>query len=136
MRNRRELAVDINVINYVPTYDGISESVKADYVSEGSFVDYYKNSLPSFDENYFEALNEALDKVVFAKPKKLRSTVANPASLGYKIKQIELSIAHMDKWQRTAAYEIPNSPQRIRGLAGSGKTMFTDFMKMESCMAI
>lgn len=69
MRNRRELAVDINVINYVPTYDGISESVKADYVSEGSFVDYYKNSLPSFDENYFEALNEALDKVVFAKPK-------------------------------------------------------------------
>ncbi len=123
LRNRRELAVDINVINYVPTYDGISESIKADYVSEGSFVDYYKNSLPSFDENYFEALNEALDKVVFAKPKKLRSTVANPASLGYKIKQIELSIAHMDKWQRTAAYEIPNSPQRIRGLAGSGKTI-------------
>ena len=29
----------------------------------------------------------------------------------------------MDKWQRTAAYEIPNKPQRIRGLAGSGKTI-------------
>ena len=29
----------------------------------------------------------------------------------------------MDKWQRTATYEIPNKPQRIRGLAGSGKTI-------------
>ena len=31
----------------------------------------------------------------------------------------------MDKWQRTAAYEIPNKPQRIRGLAGSENHSFS-----------
>lgn len=123
LRSRRSLAIDINVINYVPSEEDIPASSPEDYTSGDNFLNYYKDNLPDFNEEYFEALNEALDKVVSAKPKKPRSSVTKPASLGAKIKQIELSIANMDKWQRTAAYEIPNKPQRIRGLAGSGKTI-------------
>ena len=123
LRSRRNLAIEINVINYVPSKEDIPSSFEDDYISEENFLKYYKNNLPDFNDRYFEALNEALDKVVSAKPKKPRSSVTKPSSLGAKIKQIELSIANMDKWQRTAAYEIPNKPQRIRGLAGSGKTI-------------
>lgn len=124
LRTRRELAIDINVINYIPSAADIPETSSVeDYITEEYFLQYFNDDLTDFNEQYFEALNEALDKVVSAKPKKPRSSVAKPTSLGAKIKQIELSIANMDRWQRTAAYEIPNKPQRIRGLAGSGKTI-------------
>jgi len=32
-------------------------------------------------------------------------------------------IANLDSWQKAAAIETPDGPQRIRGLAGSGKTI-------------
>jgi superfamily I DNA and RNA helicase len=123
LRKRRNLAVPISVINYVPTVDDIPSDYADDYVSEPNFLDFYENEIEGFEEHYFEALNEALDKVVSAKPKKARKSVKKASSLGAKIKEIELEVANMDRWQRTAAYEIPDMPQRIRGLAGSGKTV-------------
>jgi superfamily I DNA and RNA helicase len=49
--------------------------------------------------------------------------VANPKSRGFKIKEIEKSIANLDLWQKRGSIEYVNGPQRIRGLAGSGKTV-------------
>jgi superfamily I DNA and RNA helicase len=42
---------------------------------------------------------------------------------GAKLKEIERAIANLDRWQKAAAIESPEGPQRIRGLAGSGKTV-------------
>lgn len=39
------------------------------------------------------------------------------------MRTIEKEIANLDKWQQAAAIECPDGPQRIRGLAGSGKTI-------------
>jgi len=39
------------------------------------------------------------------------------------MRHIEAAIANMDAWQKKAAIEFPEGPQRIRGLAGSGKTI-------------
>ncbi|RBL82402.1 hypothetical protein DDE05_37820 [Streptomyces cavourensis] len=39
------------------------------------------------------------------------------------MKVIERGIANLDQWQKAAAIETPEGPQRIRGLAGSGKTV-------------
>ncbi|MCD5413461.1 MAG: ATP-binding domain-containing protein [Clostridiales bacterium] len=44
-------------------------------------------------------------------------------SYGGIIKKIEKEIANLDQWQKKAAYEIPEGSQRIRGLAGTGKTI-------------
>ena len=57
------------------------------------------------------------------KPKKKRKNVTKTNSKGAIIKQIEKEIANLDEWQKKAAFEIPEGPQRIRGLAGSGKTV-------------
>ena len=35
----------------------------------------------------------------------------------------EKEIANLDEWQKKAALEVPDGPQRIRGLAGTGKTI-------------
>lgn len=118
LRNRTNLVIQVHVVTYC-----IDNAVQADdYVDESSFIEYYKR-IDDFQEKYFEALNESLDKIVSAKPKKLRRNVQQEGSLGAVIKKIEQQIANMDEWQKAAAYEIPDKPQRIRGLAGSGKTV-------------
>lgn len=143
LRKRRELAIDINVINFSPSDLDIPQKVSEDYVSEQNFLNFLENKLKNFDSEYYKPLNEALDKVVSAKPKKMRNSVKKGSSLGSKIKKIELEVANMDQWQRTAAYEIPDTPQRIRGLAGSGKTVvlalkaaYLHFMKPEADIAV
>ena len=57
------------------------------------------------------------------KPAKRRITATDPASRGSTLKEIEKNIANLDRWQKEAAIESPEGPQRIRGLAGSGKTV-------------
>lgn len=118
LRNRRELAIPISYVTYCVDH----RTEDSEFVNEDSFLEFY-NGIEKFDESYFEALNEALDKIVSAKPRKLRKGIKKENSLGAKIKKIEKQIANMDEWQRTAAYEMPDRPQRIRGLAGSGKTV-------------
>lgn len=118
LRNRRELAINISYVTYCIDH----RTEDSEFVNADSFVEFY-NEIEKFDERYFEALNEALDKIVSAKPRKLRKGIKKENSLGAKIRKIEKQIANMDEWQRTAAYEMPDRPQRIRGLAGSGKTV-------------
>lgn len=117
LRNRRDLMVKINSKVYI-----IGDQINDDYVSDRNFISYY-NDLEDFDDKYYNALNESLDKVVFAKPRKPRKDLKRDDSYGAQIREIEKQIANMDKWQKAAAYEVPNTPQRIRGLAGSGKTV-------------
>lgn len=118
LRKRRELAINISNVTYC-----IDNRIQGEeFVNEDSFIEYY-DELDEFDEKFYEPLNEALDKIVSAKPKKLRNGIQKEDSLGAKIKIIEKQIANMDEWQKAAAYEVPNRPQRIRGLAGSGKTV-------------
>ncbi|WP_434450072.1 DEAD/DEAH box helicase [Lentzea sp. E54] len=68
-------------------------------------------------------LHAALQRVTTIKPAKKRSSVTNASSRGAKLKEIEKGIANLDRWQKMAAIESPEGPQRIRGLAGSGKTV-------------
>ncbi len=68
-------------------------------------------------------LHAALQRVTTIKPAKKRASVSNASSRGAKLKEIEKGIANLDRWQKMAAIESPEGPQRIRGLAGSGKTV-------------
>jgi superfamily I DNA and RNA helicase len=79
--------------------------------------------LPPIEELVERNLNAALQRVTTIKPPKKRADVADPTSRGAKLKEIERGIANLDRWQKAAAIESPEGPQRIRGLAGSGKTV-------------
>ncbi len=54
---------------------------------------------------------------------KRRAATAVPNSRGDVMRQMEAQMAHLDLWQKKAAMETADGPQRIRGLAGSGKTI-------------
>lgn len=79
--------------------------------------------LPPLEERYVKPLNAAIQKTAALKPKKRRLNVKNSDSMGSTIKFLEAQIANLDRWQKNAAIESPDGPQRIRGLAGSGKTI-------------
>jgi superfamily I DNA and RNA helicase len=80
-------------------------------------------ALPPLNANYVIPLNAAVQKTAALKPKKKRLNVRNSDSMGGAIKYLESQIANLDRWQKNAAIESPEGPQRIRGLAGSGKTI-------------
>ena len=80
-----------------------------------------KSSWPN-DEK-IEHLNAAIQRISNLKPKKKRANVTHPNSKGAIIREIEKKVANLDLWQKRGSIEYVNGPQRIRGLAGSGKTV-------------
>jgi superfamily I DNA and RNA helicase len=114
------LAFPINVVTFlsqpVPQVDLHS------LASPGNLLDKIR-ALPALDDQYYRPLNAAIQKTAALKPKKRRLNVRHDDSMGAIIKSLEAQIANLDKWQKNAAIESPEGPQRIRGLAGSGKTI-------------
>ena len=86
-------------------------------------VPNWVEALPPITEQLERNLQAALQRVTTIKPAKRRSSVTRDDSRGAIIKKIESGIANLDRWQKAAAIESPEGPQRIRGLAGSGKTV-------------
>ncbi|WP_419837061.1 DEAD/DEAH box helicase [Candidatus Poriferisodalis sp.] len=92
------------------------------YLSMESVRDWVL-ALSPISEELERNLQAALQRVATIKPAKRRSSVTKDHSRGAILKEIESGIANLDRWQKTAAIESPEGPQRIRGLAGSGKTV-------------
>jgi len=115
--NRRQLAFEIKVIS-LRDDDEADES----FSSMGNLL----NKLKTFDgisEGIFKQINATIQKTDVLKPAKKRTNVTRDNSYGGVMKKIEKEIANLDSWQKKAAIESPEKPQRIRGLAGSGKTI-------------
>lgn len=114
------------------------------------FVPNYKNDLPKRDGVYFfNELNSLKDifnsiklennlqletfneiRAIIEGSKALSTDLRNrnieekdTSSKGYCLQKIETKIKNFDEEQNIAANIIVNGPQRIRGLAGSGKTI-------------
>ena len=123
LRKGRRLAIEPNVVTYCIEKE-ISDS-KDGYVfcNKNGLLSMLQNNMNKFDATYYEKLIEALQKISTMKPKKQRKNVVKESSRGAVIKRIEKQIANLDQWQKKAAFEVPEGPQRIRGLAGSGKTV-------------
>lgn len=119
----RGLAFEPVVITWLPE-GNIPQSDSEDYIfANNSNIEKILDDIDGLEDEVYILLNEALDKVSNIKPRKKRENVSNNKSKGGIIKQIEKEIANLDRWQKKAALEIPEGPQRIRGLAGSGKTI-------------
>ena len=119
----RGLAFEPKVITWVPSGE-IPKDVNEEYLfaddnNLGNIID----GIDDFDNEIYPRLCEVLQKVSNIKPRKKRENVLNENSKGGIIKQIEKEIANLDRWQKKSALEVPDGPQRIRGLAGSGKTI-------------
>jgi len=120
--SRRDLGFKLNILTYFSTIPRHLEGNKKELISSRNFLDVIQ-SQHKFDEQYLEALNAAIERISTIRAKEKRENAVTTNSYGSKIKKIESEIANLDSWQNKAAIEAPDGPQRIRGLAGSGKTI-------------
>lgn len=114
---KRSLTLDIAIFSFrQEELDGV-ECCTPDTV-----IDRIK-TCEAITARQYKLVSAAIQKTSVLKPAKKRTRVQRDDSFGAAIKQIEKEIANLDRWQKKAAIESPDKPQRIRGLAGSGKTI-------------
>ena len=122
LRTGRRLAIDIQTVMVVPNGGVAPEGLEGEYCDISSVPGVIGRFAP-IDEKLFKPLQAALQRVSTIKAPKRRSNISSSNSKGAAIRRIESEIANLDQWQKRAAIESPDGPQRIRGLAGSGKTV-------------
>jgi len=122
----RRLIPPLNVITFAPAIDAVERLAKEDYplanernlakiVSAFSWQD-------SSDDLYRMTLS-AIESLSSIRKSRSKREVSRPDSRGAKLKKLEDSIATLDHRQNRAVIETVDGVQRIRGLAGSGKTI-------------
>lgn len=122
LRDRRKLALTPATATIFPS--PVSPPPGADgFYGDMTEVRGFLETLGPISVDLERGLQAALQRVSTIKPAKRRAGVEKPSSRGARMKEIERNIANLDRWQKIAAIESPEGPQRIRGLAGSGKTV-------------
>jgi superfamily I DNA and RNA helicase len=117
-----DLAFKINAITFTLISD-LSPVLETNRIVNFEGLPRALESCLSFPSELLIQINAAIERVANIRPKSKRLIAKTPKSKGSILKKIESEIANLDSWQKAAAIETPDGPQRIRGLAGSGKTI-------------
>lgn len=117
-----DLAFKVNAITFALSSDG-SQILLDNRTATVENLPVALGQCSPFDAKLLPSINAAIERVANIRPKSKRQIAKSPTSKGSILKRIESEIANLDSWQKAAAIETPDGPQRIRGLAGSGKTV-------------
>ena len=123
LRQGRGLAFTPYVITFFASNDNLPESDNIYKFACADNLEALLNGLVGINNQLYINICSAIQRVTTIKPLKKRSNILNNKSRGSILKIIEKQMANLDIFQQAAAIEIPEGPQRIRGLAGSGKTI-------------
>ncbi len=123
--NNRALKFSVNTIGFCPNLIDATEEENV-YTSVGSILKYLDSirDVESIPDNVLNEIVASLESsTAIIKPKE-RILADDETNTKAKIlKDIETKIARFDDEQRLSALSLLDGPQRIRGLAGSGKTI-------------
>jgi superfamily I DNA and RNA helicase len=115
-----ELPFTVNVVSFFVTYEQKVPGTTT--ASPVTLVKTLQDFAP-LEERYLAPLRATIQRVTTVRPARKRASVTRTSSRGGILKQLDRNIANLDHWQNIAAIETPAGLQRIRGLAGSGKTV-------------
>ena len=124
LKKRRELLVNIDVITFCPaiaSYD-IDDEVKVS--NKEDLLSSLISNIDSWsDKSLYKTVLSIIQSLITLQSSSKRPEIKDENSKGAKLKMLEDSIANLDLDQEVAIIESFNGIQRIRGLAGSGKTI-------------
>lgn len=120
----RALLFDINVVTYAPA-KALLPHVEPPYfvANRSNVVEVVRQFQWQATAEVYKSLVAAVQVVTSIRAGKLKREPKRPDSRGARLKRIEESIANLDQHQSQAVIETVDGVQRIRGLAGSGKTI-------------
>ena len=119
---KRQLQVKINVITFAPAIVGLPENEDYPVCNEDTITGQISELTWDHPE-YFEKLVSVLQSVSMIRKGRKKREVKSSESRGAKLQKLEESVANLDNAQGRAVIETVEGVQRIRGLAGSGKTI-------------
>ena len=123
LTNKRKLKFNINVVTYAPSIMDIVENYEYPIFNKTDDLD---KILKTIEDNDFDCYNELvsiLQTVSNIRKNQHKRELNSENSKGSKILKLEDSISILDYQQNRAVIETVEGVQRIRGLAGSGKTI-------------
>lgn len=120
---KRQLCVDINVITFAPFIESLTDYNKDYPLCNINTMTKYISEMEWKDQEHYNDLVSVLQAISTIRKGKKRKEVLSANSKGAKLKTLEDSIANLDNRQSQAVIETVEGVQRIRGLAGSGKTI-------------
>ena len=125
LMDRRKLRVPIETVSFGPGIITPGEP-EDDYplANVQTIIESLKKlQQTSLDEDVYRAALSAIESISTIRQNRARRTIKQDDSLGARLKRLEDSIATLDPHQSAAVVETVEGVQRIRGLAGSGKTV-------------
>lgn len=124
LTKRRSLMIEINIVEFAPVWNNVKlgEAVEFDACNEETLMEFLLN-INWENNSYYPKLVEAIQLISQLKKRNTRNYVTDVKSRGGKLKLIEDEISSLDHCQSKAVIETVKGVQRIRGLAGSGKTI-------------
>ena len=122
LRKGRKLGFEVNTMTMVPAMPASPPDPALHIVDSQNLISALTD-FPELPAEFERPLNAALQRVSTLRPAKKRTGATTPTSKGGILKRLEQEIANLDQWQKAAAIGSPEGPQRIRGIAGSGKTV-------------
>lgn len=123
LKTGRNLKFDIRTFTFAPAKKSIPESVEPYVLTNRDNLLALVEGCEGLSEELFAHLLAAVQVVTSIRSGRLKREPKNPASRGARLKRVEESIANLDQHQSRAVIETVEGVQRIRGLAGSGKTI-------------
>ena len=122
----RDVLIPIHTISFAPGIDS-SEIVSEDHCPIAN-VENIIDTLSGFKwespgRTVYESALSAIEGISTIRRNRTARTVTRDDSRGAKLRDLEKSIATLDPRQSKAVIETVEGVQRIRGLAGSGKTI-------------
>ncbi|NQV50210.1 MAG: ATP-binding domain-containing protein [Candidatus Marinimicrobia bacterium] len=120
----RSLKVPINTVTYAPVINDITGTLDATYpFCNDQNLGPWIQSLEWNNPEDYEILLSVIQAISTIRKGRKKREIKKPDSRGAKLKRLEDSIANLDSLQSRAVIETVQGVQRIRGLAGSGKTI-------------
>ncbi|OAK17195.1 hypothetical protein CN554_13170 [Bacillus wiedmannii] len=126
---RRNLSFNLCSALYLPNFEEDADTIKTDMeiLSTNSeikdFFEDLETDMELEDEIIKEIYSIIESSTAIVKPKERIIESDDTSSKAYILKRLEEEIATFDEEQKYAALSQLEGPQRIRGLAGSGKTI-------------
>ena len=118
----RELLVPPVVVTYAPLVKPAALDPAYPLVNDQSLVEVLQG-IHAAQPQLFSAVHSVIQSISSIRRGRRRRNVSQDASRGAYLKALEDSIANLDSRQSKAVIETVEGVQRIRGLAGSGKTI-------------
>lgn len=127
-KNKREIKISISslIFSCESTSVDINSSLENELVFSKDSLRIFiqQNSTPALSEDEWEELTSLIEGGSGVSRSDERDVSQLPEnSPAVALKRIEEKICNFDRDQRRAAITVVNGPQRIRGIAGSGKTI-------------